>query len=64
MGSTLLAAALVMGILALSAIVTHLFARAMYLTCPACRTLNARRRALCRNCGRDLRKAASTDPQS
>ena len=64
MGSTLLAVLLVVAILGLSALITQVFARAMYITCPECRTLNARRRALCRNCGRDLRKAASTDPQS
>lgn len=54
MGLTLLATALVVAILAVSAVVTHLFARAMYLTCPNCRALNARRRIQCRNCGEQL----------
>ena len=55
MGETLLSIGLVVGILGISAIATHLFARAMYLTCPVCRTLNARRRARCRKCGEELR---------
>jgi hypothetical protein len=62
MGSTLLAVLLVIAILGLSALLTHAFARAMYLTCPACRTLNARRRTLCRNCGQDLRKLTGSIP--
>ncbi len=55
MGETLLSIALVIAILGASAIATHLFARAMYITCPHCRTLNARRRVQCRSCGRKLR---------
>ncbi len=54
MGSTLASIALVIAILGGSAMVTHLFARAMYITCPHCRTLNARRRTVCRNCGEEL----------
>lgn len=54
MSETLLNAALVLAILGLSAVATHLFARAMYVTCPKCRTLNARRRSVCRSCGEPL----------
>ncbi len=61
MGSTLLGIALVVAILAISALLTNLFARAMYVTCPKCRTLNARRRSRCRNCGQELRKVSSPD---
>ncbi len=59
---SLLAGLLVAAILAVSALVTHLFARAMYLTCPQCRTLNARRRIHCRACGRELRKTPAPNP--
>ena len=59
--STLLNIGLVLAILLGSAILTQLFARAMYLVCPDCRTLNARRRTHCRSCGRELRKAVSGD---
>jgi len=44
----------VVGILGLSALITHFFARAMYVRCAACATLNARRRTQCRNCGTSL----------
>ena len=54
MSDTLLNAALAIAILGVSGLVTHLFARAMYVTCPKCRTLNARRRSQCRNCGEAL----------
>lgn len=54
MSDTLLNAALAIAILGASALVTHLFARAMYVTCPKCRTLNARRRSQCRLCGEAL----------
>ncbi len=40
---TLISILLVGGILLVSFIATQIFARAMYLTCPSCRTLNARR---------------------
>lgn len=46
----------IVAILVVSAVITRLFARAMYLTCPKCRALNARRRSHCRNCGEELRK--------
>jgi predicted amidophosphoribosyltransferase len=61
MGSTLLAVLLVIAILGLSAIITHLFARAMYIVCPGCQTLNARRRTLCRACGEELRKVPASN---
>ena len=54
MKETLLNVALAVAILGGSALMTHLFARAMYITCPKCRTLNARRRSQCRNCGEPL----------
>ncbi len=58
MDSTLLNIALAVAILGGSAVVTHLFARAMYIRCRECRTLNARRRVLCRHCGQELREGA------
>ena len=54
MSETLLNAALAVAILGVSGLITHLFARAMYITCPQCRTLNARRRSQCRSCGESL----------
>jgi len=55
MKETLLNVALAIAILGGSALITYLFARAMYLICPQCRTLNARRRTHCRRCGQALR---------
>ncbi|PYV14377.1 MAG: hypothetical protein DMG21_18405 [Acidobacteria bacterium] len=46
---------LVAAILGGSALVTQAFARAMYIVCGRCRTLNARRRQECRRCGALLR---------
>lgn len=60
MSDTFLNAALAIVILGASALLTHLFARAMYVTCPKCRTLNARRRVVCRKCGRELRKPTNS----
>jgi len=57
MKEILLNVALVVAILGASAIATHLFACAMYVTCGACGTLNARRRRQCRSCERPLRPA-------
>jgi hypothetical protein len=51
MSEILLNAVVAVAILGVSAFATHLFARAMYVTCPHCRTLNARRRSHCRSCG-------------
>jgi hypothetical protein len=62
MRETFLDLALVIAILGGSALITHLFARAMYIACPNCRTLNARRRMQCRACGCDLR--TGTPPAS
>ena len=49
--------ALLILILGVSAALTHFFARAMYLTCSQCGTMNARRRTRCRHCGQELRRA-------
>jgi len=62
MKETLLNVALLVVILGVSALLTQLFARAMYVICPKCRTLNARRRQRCRNCGEELRSAKSPTP--
>jgi hypothetical protein len=51
---TLLTIVVLGGILVVSAILTNLYARAMYFTCPECRTLNAKRRTHCRQCGNVL----------
>ena len=59
MSSTLEQIVLVVAILSVSAVVTNVFARAMYITCSKCGTLNARRQAVCRNCGEELRKSNS-----
>ncbi|HEV2350723.1 MAG TPA: hypothetical protein VG028_12850 [Terriglobia bacterium] len=59
MSSTLQQILLVVGILGVSAVVTNLFARAMYITCSKCGTLNARRRIACRSCGESLRPSES-----
>jgi hypothetical protein len=42
------------GILVVSAILTNLYARAMYYQCGQCRSLNAKRRTHCRVCGNAL----------
>jgi hypothetical protein len=52
---TLLSAAVLIAILTLSALITNWFARTMYIRCAACGTLNAKRRAQCRACHRELR---------
>jgi rRNA maturation endonuclease Nob1 len=52
---TLLSIAVLVSILAASAIITNWFAKAMYLRCTGCGTLNAKRRTACRACGKDLR---------
>jgi hypothetical protein len=48
---TLLSLLVLVAILVASALVTNWFASAMYKRCAACGTLNAKRRAECRNCG-------------
>ena len=55
MKDTILNIALVALILGGSALVTNWFARAMYIRCTACGTLNARRRIQCRACANNLR---------
>jgi len=35
--------------------IMHWFAKAMYVRCGSCHTLNARRRMNCRECDQDLR---------
>ena len=55
MKETVLNIAIAIAILAGSYAITHLFARAMYVRCPLCHTLNARRRAQCRSCATNLR---------
>ncbi|HWS53475.1 MAG TPA: hypothetical protein VN228_05090 [Pyrinomonadaceae bacterium] len=50
MRDTLVSILVLGGILVVSALITHWFARAMYNRCAACGTLNARRRANCRAC--------------
>jgi len=57
MRDTFFQIALLIGILGVSAALTHAFAHAMYLTCSKCGTLNARRRTCCRHCGKELRSA-------
>ncbi len=54
MGETALSLALGAGILAACWWLTNWFAQTMYRRCAACGTLNARRRAACRACGRAL----------
>ena len=56
MSSVLQQIVLVVTILGVSAVITNLFARTMYITCMKCGTLNARRRTACRNCGENLRE--------
>jgi hypothetical protein len=62
MRETFLDVALVIAILGGSALITHLFARAMYITCPKCHTLNARRRVRCRNCANALPTKTPSSP--
>ena len=52
---TFLNIGLAVAILGGSYVIMHLFARAMYVRCQSCHTLNARRRQACRACGNGLR---------
>jgi hypothetical protein len=53
-GDVLLTIAVLGGILVISAVLTNLYARAMYFQCRECRALNAKRRTHCRVCGNAL----------
>ena len=55
MKDTLLSLFVLVAILVASALVTNWFARAMYIRCAACGTLNAKRRTHCRACQHELR---------
>ena len=55
MNSILAQIAVAVAILGSAAIITQVFARTMYIVCPKCRTLNARRREVCRHCQGELR---------
>jgi hypothetical protein len=52
---TLLSILVLVVILVASALITNLFARAMYRRCSACGTLNAKRRSHCRSCQAEIR---------
>jgi len=52
---TLLNVLVFAAILGAAWLLTHWFTRWMYVTCAACRTLNAQRRTHCRSCGQPLR---------
>ena len=54
MAETALGFLIVIAILGASAYITQLFATRMYNRCAHCRTLNARRRNQCRQCGQPL----------
>jgi len=54
MRDTLLNLAVLVGILGAGALFTEWFTRRMYYRCPRCLTLNAKRRAQCRQCGDPL----------
>lgn len=54
MKDTLLSILVLVGILAVSAVITNWFARTMYNRCAACGTLNAKRRTHCRSCGKEM----------
>jgi uncharacterized OB-fold protein len=51
---TLLSILVLVGVLVVSAFITNWFARTMYNRCAACGTLNAKRRAHCRSCGKEI----------
>ncbi|PYS98528.1 MAG: hypothetical protein DMF65_10285 [Acidobacteria bacterium] len=55
MKQTLLSILVLVSILVASALITNLFARAMYRRCTACGTLNAKRRAHCRSCQAEMK---------
>jgi rRNA maturation endonuclease Nob1 len=53
-GDTILTVLVIGGILIIPALLTNAFTRAMYYRCEHCRSLNAKRRSLCRVCGHEL----------
>lgn len=55
MKDVLLNVVVLVAILGLSAVITNVFARAMYIRCAGCGTLNAKRRTNCRTCQTLLR---------
>ena len=55
MKDVLLNVIVLVGILGVSAVITSVFARAMYIRCAGCGTLNAKRRTNCRTCQLSLR---------
>lgn len=57
MSDTLVSLLVFVGILVASALITNWFARTMYNRCAECGTLNARRRAHCRSCGKQIERA-------
>ena len=58
MKETLLSILVLVGILVVSAVITNWFARTMYRRCAACGTLNAKRRAQCRSCGKEIESSS------
>lgn len=54
MKDALLSVAVLGGILVVSAFITNWFARTMYIRCPECGTLNAKRRTHCRACNKEI----------
>jgi hypothetical protein len=56
MKDILLNVIVLVAILGVSAVITQVFARAMYIRCVDCGTLNARRRTNCRNCQSALKE--------
>jgi hypothetical protein len=56
MKDVLLNVIVLVAILGVSAVITSVFARAMYIRCAACGTLNAKRRTNCRTCQALLRE--------
>ena len=53
-GDIILTILVIGGILIVPIFLTNAFTRAMYYRCGGCRSLNAKRRSLCRVCGAQL----------
>ena len=56
MRDTIINIILAVAILGGSYVIMHIFARAIYVRCLDCGTLNARRRSVCRHCAVELKK--------